>query len=634
MNKLLPSTYEFGDFRIDAARRLLLSRKGESIPLTPKVFDTLLYLVEHHGQVRDKDEMMQAIWPDTIVEENNLNQSISALRRALGESRGENRYIATVPGRGYRFVAAVKKAAASEPMDESESGKTASQAYQSIDSPKNNLRLILLAGTIIVGLGSAAYFLWPARKTTTAPSGPTPIRSASQVRSIAVLPCKPLVTESRDESLEMGMADTLIVRLSNLREIKVRPISSVRRFSGLDQDPMAAGRELGVESVLDSQIQRWGDRIRVTARLISVRDGRQLWAEQFDEKFTDVFSVQDSISEKVVSALALTLTGDEQRRLTKHYTENADSYQLYINGRFYWEKRTEEGLKKAMEYFGQAIEKDPKYALAYAGLADTYALLGVLHWPPKEAFPKSKAAALKALQIDELLAEAHAALGHIKVQHDYDWRGAEREYQQAIELNPNYANTRLFYALYLTMMGRFDSGLAEIRRAQELEPSSLFIHLNVGHILYQARRYDEAVDQLKRVLEINPSIDLARSLLGRAYLQKGMHEQAIAEFQKLTLPPYSYSGDLGQSYALAGRRKEALKEIANLRELSRQRYVAPYTLALIYASLGDKDDALNWLEKGYEDRSTLLVWIRVDARLDNLRSEPRFKAVVKRMGLE
>ena len=281
-----------------------------------------------------------------------------------------------------------------------------------------------------------------------------------EIKSLAVLPFKPLVADHRDESLEMGMADTLIVRLSSLREVTVRPISSVRKFSGLEQDAVAAGRELGVESVLDGQIQRWGDRIRVTARLIGVGDGKQLWADQFDEKFSDVFTVQDLISEKVTSALELKLTGEEQKRLTKHYTENPEAYQLYVNGRFYWERRTPEGLKKAIEYFEQAIGKDPNYALAYAGLADSYAHLGVFHLPPKEAFPKAKEAALNALRIDDRLAEAHAALGHNKVQYEYDWAGAEREYQRAIELNPNYVNAHHFYALYLSMMGRFDEGIA------------------------------------------------------------------------------------------------------------------------------------------------------------------------------
>jgi TolB-like protein/DNA-binding winged helix-turn-helix (wHTH) protein/Tfp pilus assembly protein PilF len=626
--------YEFGDFRVDAARHLLVSRAGDAIPLTPKAFETLLYLVEHHGLVLDKDVLMQAIWPHTVVEENNLNQSISALRRVLGESRGENRYIATVPGRGYQFVADVRKAIAGDSIAESEDVEAISGSGQDIDSRKRSLVFVMVAAIGIVGLCLGLYYFRPTQNTTlsTSPTGPTPIHSKSQGRSIAVLPFKPLVAGLRDESLEMGMADTLIVRLSNLREVPVRPISSVRKFGGLEQDPIAAGSELGVESVLDGQIQRSGDRVRVTVRLISVSDGKQLWADQFDEKFTDIFTLQDLISEKITSALALKLTDEEHSRLTKRYTENVEAYQLYVNGRFYWENRTGEGLKRAIEYFAEAIEKDPNYALAYAGLADSYALLGVFHLPPKEAFPKAREATLNALRIDDHLAEAHAALGHIKVQYEYDWAGAEKEYKRAIELNPNYPNAHHFYALYLAAMGRSDEGIAEIKRAQELEPFSLFIHANVGGILYQARRYDEAISQLKSVLEMNPGFDHARSVLGYAYLQKGMYEQAIAEFEKRTTPATGGYGDLGQAYGSSGKRREALKEVSKLLELSKHRYVAPYNLALIYASLGDKDNALEWLERAYEDRSTLLIWIRVDPRLDSLRSEPRFKAVLNRMG--
>ncbi len=496
----------------------------------------------------------------------------------------------------------------------------------SVAQPRASLRrLVAVAAVMLMVVAAIAYALLFRRAPGVRPP---------EIKSLAVLPFKPLVADHRDESLEMGMADTLIVRLSSLRDVTVRPISSVRKFSGLEQDPVAAGRELGVESILDGQMQRSGDRIRVTARLIGVGDGKQLWADQFDVEFSDVFTVQDLISEKVISALELELTGEEQKRLTKHYTENAEAYQLYINGRFYWERRTLEGLKKAIEYFEQAIGKDQNYALAYAGLSDSYALLGVFHLPPKEAFPKAKEAALNALRIDDRLAEAHTALGHIRVQYEYDWVGAEREYQRAIDLKPNYVNAHHFYALYLSIVGRFDEGIEEIKRAQELEPSSLFIHTNLGHILYRAQRYDEAIDQVKRVLEMNPNFDHAHSVLGLAYLQKGMVEQAIAEFQKRKMPVTGGAGDLGQAYASAGRRSEALKEIDKLQELSTQRYVAAYNLALIYASLGDKGNALEWLEKAYEDRSTQLIWIKADPRLDNLRSEPRFKAVIKRLGLE
>ena len=638
--------YEFGPFRIETGKRVLL-RHDVPVPLAPKAFDMLLVMVQHHGQVLDKDKLMDLLWPESDVEEANLPQNVSALRKALGESPNERGYILTIPGRGYKFAAEVEErneGGADSADSKAGAGLVVEKYTQSTVVVQERPEGVWMRGRSwlrtakrgeLVLLGASVFLLLALVGLYLKRSGD--LQSPSFIatsKSIAVLPFKPLVADNRDESLEMGMADTLNFRMSSLRDVTVRPISSVRKFSGLEQDPVAAGRELGVESVLDGQIQRWGDRIRVTARLIGVGDGKQLWAGQFDEKFTDIFTVQDLISEKVISALALKLTAEEQRRLTKHYTENAEAYQLYVNGRFYWERRTPEGLQKAIEYFEQAIGKDQNYAVAYAGLADAYALLGVFHLPPKEAFPKSKEAALNALRIDDRLAEAHAALGHVNVQYEYDWAGAEREYKRAIELNPNYVNAHHFYALYLSMMGRFDEGIAEIKRAQELEPFSLFIHTNVGSILYQARRYDEAINQLKSVLEMDPNFALACSVLGHAYLQKGMHDQAIAEFQKRTTPATGRLGDLGQAYGLSGRRREALKEIDKLQELSKQRYVAPYNLALIYASLGDNDNALEWLERAYEDRSTMLIRIRVDPRLDKLRSEPRFKAVMRQMGLE
>jgi DNA-binding winged helix-turn-helix (wHTH) protein/TolB-like protein/Tfp pilus assembly protein PilF len=636
MSEPRSDVYQFGDFHLDAARRILSGRDGAPIPLTPKVFDTLQYLVEHHGAVLDKDELMRAIWPQTVVEENNLNQSISVLRRVLGEKRGEHRYIATVPGRGYSFVADVRRAASPEPVPEREPGDAASSPQRSAAKPKKRLSLILLVGFGVVVSGLVIYQLWSARKTAgqTDPASATVAQPTARVRSIAVLPFKPLVANLRDESLELGMADTLIVRLSHFRDVRVLPISSVRKFGGLEQDPAEAGRELGVDAVLDGQIQRSGDSVRVTARLIGVGDGRQLWAGQFDEKFTDVFTLQDLISEKVVAALELRPTGEEQRRLKKHYTEKVEAYQLYLNGRFFWEKRTPEGLKRAIEYFGEAIDRDPDYALAYAGLADAHALLGVFLLPPNEAFPKAREAALNALRLDDKLAEAHAALGHIKTQYEYDWAGAEREFLRAIELNPNYPNAHHWYPLVLSAQGRHDEALAEIRRAQELEPFSLFIHANVGVILCAARRYDEAISHLTRVLEMNPDFAHARGIRASAYLQMGMNDEAIAEFEKMPVMGAGGFRDLGLAYALAGRRKDALKEIERLQELSKQHYVPPYSLSIIYAGLGDKDKALEWLEKSYEDRSTRLVWIKVDPRLDSLRSEPRFTELLRRMNLK
>ncbi len=393
MNEPKTHIYEFGDFRIDVGRRLLLLRSdGESVPLTPKVFDTLLYLVEHSGAVLDKDALMAAIWPDIVVEENNLSQNIYTLRRVLGESRGEHRYIMTVPGRGYRFVADVKTLPGENGREEAEITESRVEKFEKSGAPpaeitkkgKNKIWLVA-AGVFVAGLSFLGFYLWRAQ-TKPAPDAP--------IKTIAVMPFKPLVAENRNEALQLGMADTLIARLSNSEKIVVRPITSVRRYGGLEQDSLAAGRELGVDSVLDGSIQTWGDRIRISARLVSVGDGKQLWAGQFDEKFTDIFAVQDSISERVAAALVPRLSGEERRRLTKHDTENLEAYQLYLKGRFHAAKLTLPETKKAISYFQQAIEIDPTYALAYARLANAYRQLTLTSdVPSSEAMTKAKAAA-------------------------------------------------------------------------------------------------------------------------------------------------------------------------------------------------------------------------------------------------
>lgn len=649
--------YDFGPFRIDAEKRTLL-RNGETVPLAPKAFDTLLMLAQHPGQVLEKDHLIEMLWPDSFVEEGNLTYNISAIRKALGESPNERRYIVTVPGRGYRFAADVKEAdhytsdvivgrytkstlviedrEQSEELEQKPKGLL--PAFVSSTARQKLVFIGIALAVAVIGV-TALYYLWPTSSSTvsTTPTVSTPINSSSPVRSIAVLPFKPLVEDQRDESLEMGMADTLIVRLSNLSKLTVRPVSSVRKFSGLEQDALAAGRELGVESVLDGHIQRWGDRIRVTTRLIEVGGGEQLWAAQFDEKFTDIFAVQDLISEKISSALALKLTGEELRRLTKHYTENAEAYQMYLYGRFYRNKRTEAGSKMAIEYFEGAIAKDPNYALAYSGLSEGYIGLAVYGaMSAKEACPKSRAAALKALEIDDQIAESHIALAHFKAQCDLEWSGAEMEYQRAIELNPGYADAYRLYALLLMQTGRHDEAFVKIKRALEIDPTSAIYNGALGFLHYFARRHDQAVEQLQKTIDMEPGHWVAHYWLALVYAQKGMYGGALSEAQKAR----DLSGDSGSSwvlgyvYALAGRRAEAQQQINELLELSKQRYVPPYDIAQIYAGLGDKDQAFAWLEKADEDRSRGMGFLNVNPVFDTLRSDARYAALTKRMRLE
>jgi DNA-binding winged helix-turn-helix (wHTH) protein/TolB-like protein/Flp pilus assembly protein TadD len=631
-----PHIYEFGEFRLDAARRLLLRRDDDRpVKLTSKAFDTLLYMVRHCGVVIEKDELMRAVWPDTIVEENNLNQNISALRRALGERQGENRYIATVPGRGFSFVAEVKAlAGVQEPEGAGLPEPVASPTEVApIYSPQLKRRAggligrvwpAIFVGVIAAALSVGAFYLWRARPQTSA---------TVPVRNIAVLPFKPLVPESRDEALELGMADTLIAKLSNIREIIVRPISSVRRYSGVEQDPIAAGRELGAEAVLDGTIQRWGDRIRVTARLLSVGDNRTLWAGSFDGAFGDIFAVQDSITDKVVGELAPRLTGEERERLTKRYTASTAAYELYLKGRFFMSLARP---RKAIEFFEQAVGRDPNFALAYAGLADIYSRLPIAaNVPSREAIPRAKEAALKALEFDDKLGEAYTALGWINFYYEWDWEGSEADHRRALEINPEDFSAHLGYAHLLSNMGRSEEALREVDQALRLDPLSPLANALKGQFLFYARRYPEAKEQLHKTLEINPTFWVALLQLGRSYEREGRYEEALEAYRKAressgSTAPLSL---IGYTSAASGRRDEAARTLLELRALSEKEYVPPYNVATIYNGLGNSDETLRWLARAYGGRDVHMVFLGIDPQWDALRNDLRFVRLMGRMNL-
>ena len=569
--------YEFDDFRLDAVKRVLL-RRGELLPLTPRVFDTLLYFVRLHGKVIKKDELMRAIWPDSFVEENNLNQNVSTLRRTLGK----HRYIVTVPGSGFRFAAEVK---------------------------------------II--------------------SGPAESVSADgiQAKTIAVLPFKPIVELGRDQALELGMADTLIARLSNSRRLIVRPLSSVRRYGGLEQDPQAAGRELEVEAVLDGSLQRSADRIRLTARLINVVDGASLWVGMFDEKATDVFAVQDAISERVAGALALSLSSEERRGLNKRYTENLEAYDLYLKGRYCWNKLIPPEIRKSIQFFQQAIDLDPTYALAYAGMAEAYRSFPInSDVPPDDAFPLAHAAAAKALEIDETLADVHATLSILHSWYDWDWASAEREAKRALILNPNSSEAHRAYALLLSTLGRQKEAIAAAGRARELDPLALITRTHESLFLYYDGRDEEATEKLAKTLEIDPNFWIALLTLAKIHIRQGKYDEAIAELIKAR----NTSGGntqtislIGYAYALLGDHAQARAVLDELKALSKQRYVPLYNIAVIHNGLGEEEETLTWLERAHKERDVLLsAFITVDPSWKRLRANPRFVEILKGMNLE
>ena len=456
------------------------------------------------------------------------------------------------------------------------------------------------------------------------------------IDSIAVLPFENKSSEPDADYLSEGLAESLLYRLSQLPNLKVSPSSSVLGYRGKAIDPVKVGQDLGVNAVLSGRIVQRGDNLMISAELVDVRNNKLLWGEQYDRKMSDLLATQREIAREIVEKLKLKVSGAETG-LAKHYTENNDAYQLYLKGRFYWNRRTRDTLQKSIDYFNQAIEKDPGFALAYAGLADCY-VVPVNRLPPREAMPRGKAAATRALELDETLAEAHTTLARVLANYDWDWRGAEKEYKRAIELNPRYAIAHQWYGGWLQVMGHPNEAIAERKLAQELDPLSPIVNFELGLALYMARDYDKAIEQFQRTLELDPNFPPANQILPAAYEQKGMYNEAIAGFKK-AIPLMGGSewaltrGGLTHLYAITGKHSEALAMLDELKQLATREYVPAPSMALAYAGLGDKDQAFAWLEKGYEERAFQMQWLTVEPRWDSLRPDPRFKDLVKRVGL-
>lgn len=465
-----------------------------------------------------------------------------------------------------------------------------------------------------------------------------PVPEKKSRLAIAVLPFTDLSPQKDQEYFCDGMTEELIDALTKLEGCRVVSRTSAFAFKGKEQDIRTIGKQLNVSHALEGSVRKAGNRLRITAQLINVEDGFQLWSEKYDRELDDVFAIQDDIAAAIVKKLKMKLRGEQGTKLVKRYTENLAAYHLYLQARFHLNKRTEEGLQKGVAYCEQAIALDSKYALAYAGLADGFALLGFQGFlPPKEAMPKAKAAAEKALAIDDALAEAHISLGYIRAIYDWNWRESEEEFLRALELNPNLATAHYWYALWhLLPTGQFDKCLAEIKKAQELDPLSLVLNAGIGWQFYFARQFDEAIAALQKTLEMDENFLFARDLLGQAYAQKGLHEQALAEMEKAVALSNRRTlslGALGYAYALAGKRDEAQKILDELLALAQQKYVSSYDVALVYAGLGENEQTLACLEKACADQNGWLSFLNVEARFDNLRPEARFGVLLKKVGL-
>lgn len=460
---------------------------------------------------------------------------------------------------------------------------------------------------------------------------------APESRRIAVLPLTNISPDPKDEYFADGMTEELISTLSKIADLRVIARTSVMRYKGATRPIVEIGRELNVGTLLEGSVRKIGNKIRITAQLVDSKSEEHLWSQEYDRDLEDVFGIQSDIAQRIAKALKVQILKREKAGIEKRATGSTEAYALYLKGRYFLNKRTQEGSERAIQYFEQALKKDPEYALAYTGLADSYAILALFEFlPPKEAFPKARAAAEKALGLDNSLAEAHTSLAVVKFQYDRDWSGAEKEFRTAIEFNPNYASAHESYANFLKALGRFDEALAETNRAQELDPLSLSVNTGGGHVLYLSRQYDRAIEQYRKALGLDPGFVQAHLWFGRPYLEKGMFKEAISEVQQAV----HLSGEstialatLGHAYASAGETEKAKALLDKLEERSKKEYVPSYWIALIQVGLGDKDEAFRWLEAAYQERSTWLTWVRVEPRFDPLRSDQRFNSLLERMGL-
>jgi DNA-binding winged helix-turn-helix (wHTH) protein/TolB-like protein/tetratricopeptide (TPR) repeat protein len=641
--------YEFGDFRLDTAKRLLRRLDGTTVPLTPRVFETLLYMVEHHDIVLHKERLMEAVWPDSIVEENNLSQNISTLRRIFGETPGSHNYIVTVPGRGYRFVAKVSErtdnAAAAMKADqaarptsaENRTEAATAKGRQRLPSKTGGPLVLAVLGVIVLAaafLAREPSVVWLEKhKVGSGAPATSAGKVTERVHSVAVLPFEPLSQDMNGELLGLGMADAVIGRMSNLKQLLVLPTSAVSKYKGLASDPLAAGRALQVEAILSGTIQRSGDRVRATVQLIHVASGRTIWSEKFDQTFTDIFGIQDSISDSVVRSLALNLTTDEQKQLGKHYTTNVAAYDSYLMGLYFWNKRSKEGLGKAIDYFGRAVQKDPNFALAYALMADCYYLQVFYGYnPAPDAIANAKAAADRALLLDDSVAEAHVARAMVQ-SWQQEPRLAMESLRRSLELNPNLAIAHQRYAWCLSASGQLNDAVREMKRAQELDPLSATNTTALGILLTFARQFNDALAYCSRAAELEPNNFIVRCNLAISYGLNGMFQQAIDQYRMAGELSLESKGDVLASIATvltsAGRKPEADSMMPEILELATAGNADPYNVAVLFAARGDKEQGIKWLAKALANRQLMSGILKYDPQLDPLRSDNRFAALIR-----
>ena len=586
MHRRDSKVYEFNGFRLEVAQQRLLY-DGQPVPLKPKILDLLLYLVERRGELVVKEDLMREVWADTIVEENNITVSMSILRKTLGD-QDKRQFIETVPRRGYRFLPAVTE--------------------------------------ISDGLPPVAVV---------APPRTANVFEDEPIDSLAVLPTPSDGNDPNVDYLSEGIVESIINTLSRIRRLRVLACSTAFRFKSKDVDPQSVGVQLNVKGVMMIRVIRLGEKLIIRSELVKVSDGSQLWGEQYNRSPSDILAIQEEIAKAISDSLRFQLTSQDKMDLTRKPTENIEAYNLYLRGRYFWNKYDKEWVLKAIEAFEQAILIDANYALAYCGLADAYFRLSNLHFPPHEVLPKAKEAALRAVEIDDSLAEAHASLAMLYVYYDHDWARAEREFKKTLELNPDLITAHQRYGSYLTFMGRFEEAIRHYETAIELDPFSLQANMNLATAYYLRGEHQRAVDNLTKAIELDPNYMPTRLVRGCTYIQQGRLADAIADFQhiyKLDEEAYLALGFMGHAHALAGELEEAETLLNILKEISQRKYVSPYNMLLIHLGLGQPDRVFEILEQLYQERNDWLVWLKVSPELRILHDDARFQNLLRRVG--
>jgi TolB-like protein/DNA-binding winged helix-turn-helix (wHTH) protein/Flp pilus assembly protein TadD len=628
----------FGVFELDL-RAGELRKHGLRVRLQEQPFQVLATLLEHPGEVVTREELQKKLWPaDTFVDfDHGLNKTINKIREALGDSAESPRFVETVARRGYRFIAEVKVADAApvrspevvtqpdsgtgtgEPRDVTGKPATPKPARLPLPWKVSGFLILLVMGSL------ATWKLYSWRH-------PSP-----GIRSLAVLPLESLSSDASQDYFADGMTDELISDLGQISALRVISRTSVMGYKRARKPLPQIARELNVDAVVEGTVLRSGDQVRITAQLIEGSSDRHLWSQSYEGQLRDTLALQNQVARAIADEIRVNLNSQERAALKNVQVVNPEAYESYLKGRYFWNKRTADGLKVALAYFNQAIEEDPKYAQAYSGLADTYALLGDWQYAvmtPKEALPKAKAAATRALELDSALGEAHNSLAFCLDGFDWNFAAAGKEFRRAIELNPGYATAHHWYAWHLSLLGQYDEAIAEMKKAENLDPLSLIINADLAELLVLAHSYDESIRQSRKTIEMDPNFALAHNHLAQAYLQKHMNDEAVAELQKAV----QLSGDsptcmanLARAYVASGNRSEAERLLSDLKKRSNHSYSHASEIAVIYAALGDKNQAMSWVEKGYEERFNPGVLLRPG--FDPLRSEPRFQELVRRIGL-